>query len=82
MANAPADASNMRSQSQSHGNSKIIHPNGTVLTEAGYFPETLVAATIDLKAASRSIARRCVEEATVVRSWLQEGSKLVEEEQS
>ena len=37
MANAPADADNMRGASQSHGNSKIIHPNGNVLAEAGYF---------------------------------------------
>lgn len=78
MANAPADALNMRSQEQSHGNSKIIHPNGTVITEAGYFKETLVAATIDMKAADRAMAKRAAREDGAVSTWLREGSKLVE----
>lgn len=78
MANAPADAKNMYSQSQSHGNSKIIHPDGNVLTEAGYFKETLVSAVIDLKPANRSIAKRAANEHGPVSNWLREGSKLVE----
>lgn len=82
MANAPADPANIRGDSQSHGNSKIIHPNGTVLTEAGYFPETLVAATIDIKAADRAVARRTVDEGVIVSSWLREGTKLVEVDRS
>lgn len=79
MANAPADAKNMLSQSQSHGNSKIIHPNGTVLTEAGYFNETLVAATIALKAADRAMAKRAVNEGTIISNWLRDGARLVED---
>ena len=78
MANAPADAKNMSSQSQSHGNSKIIHPNGVVLTEAGYFAETLVEATIDVNAANRGVAKRAVNEGTMISKWLREGSQLVE----
>ncbi|MCC6293859.1 MAG: carbon-nitrogen hydrolase family protein [Bryobacterales bacterium] len=78
MANAPADANNVRSPSQSHGNSKIVHPNGTVLAEAGFFTETLVTATIDLKAADRAMARRAASETGPVSLWLREGSKLVE----
>lgn len=78
MANAPADANNVRSPSQSHGNSKIVHPNGTVLAETGYFNETLVAATIDLKAADRAMARRAASETGPVSRWLREGSKMVE----
>ncbi|HEU0138836.1 MAG TPA: carbon-nitrogen hydrolase family protein [Bryobacteraceae bacterium] len=78
MANAPADPANMRAQEQSHGNSKIIHPNGTVLVEAGYFKETLVAATIDIKAADRSMARRAAREDGMIGRWLREGCKLVE----
>jgi predicted amidohydrolase len=78
MANAPADANNVRSPSQSHGNSKIIHPNGTVMVEAGYFTETLVSATIDLKAADRAMARRSAREDGPVSKWLREGSRLVE----
>jgi predicted amidohydrolase len=82
MANAPADAANMRSASQSHGNSKIVHPNGTVLAEAGYFNETLVSAAIDLKAADRAMAKRAVNEGTVISSWLREGAKLVKEQEA
>jgi predicted amidohydrolase len=78
MANAPADPENVRSAEQSHGNSKIVHPNGSVLLEAGYFKETLVSATIDIKAADRAMARRSAREDGAVSKWLREGSKLVE----
>lgn len=77
MANAPADPDNLRSPSQSHGNSKIVHPNGTVLSEAGYFKETLVSASIDLTAADRAMARRAVDEGVIVSDWLRQGSRLV-----
>jgi len=79
MANAPADPDRMRDTGQSHGNSKIVHPNGTVLAEAGHFNETLVAATIDLKAADRAMAKRSVEEGSMISPWLREGVRLVEE---
>jgi predicted amidohydrolase len=78
MANAPADPANIRSAEQSHGNSKIVHPNGTVLVEAGYFKETLVSATIDMRAADRAMAKRSAREDGAVSKWLREGSKLVE----
>jgi omega-amidase len=78
MANAPADSRNMHSQTQSHGNSKIIHPNGTVLVEAGFFTETLVSATIDLKPADRAMARRAAREDGPISKWLRDGSRLVE----
>jgi predicted amidohydrolase len=78
MANAPADSRNMHSPTQSHGNSKVIHPNGTVLQEAGFFAETLVAATIDLKSADRAMAQRAAREDGPVSKWLREGSKMVE----
>ena len=80
MANAPADPSDVRRTGQSHGNSKIVHPDGTVIVEAGHFKETLVSAVIDLKAASRSIASRSVNEGTMISGWLRDGSKLVVEE--
>jgi len=79
MANAPADPGNMRSPSQSHGNSKIIHPDGNVICEAGYFEEKLVTATIDLGAADRAIARRAADDDTILRRWMQDGTRLVEE---
>jgi predicted amidohydrolase len=78
MANAPADAADLRSPSQSHGNSKIVHPDGTVLVEAGYFEEALVTATIDLDAADRRCALRAAEDDTILREWMRAGVALVE----
>ena len=78
MANAPGNPDDLHSPSQSHGNSKIVHPDGNVLDEAGFFEERLVAATLDLDAADRAMARRAVGDETVLRSWLQEGVRLVE----
>jgi predicted amidohydrolase len=78
MCNAPADSKDMHSPTQSHGNSKVIHPNGTVLTEAGFFSETLVAATINLRSADRAMAQRAAREDGPVSRWLREGSRLVE----
>lgn len=80
MTNAPADPNNLRSPSQSHGNSKIINPDGNVLCEAGYFKETLVCAAINLKKADRAIAKRAVNDKTILSSWLREGAELVEGE--
>lgn len=82
MANAPADPKNMDSPSQSHGNSKIIDPQGNVLDEAGYFEERLVAVTIDLEAATRAMARRAVNDETILRPWLLEGTRFVTKESS
>lgn len=78
MANAPADPDNLRSPSQSHGNSKIIHPDGNVLVEAGYFEERLVTATINIDDADRAMARRAVNDDTILRDWLHQGAALVE----
>jgi omega-amidase len=75
MANAPADPKTLRG---SHGNSKIIHPDGNVLIEAGYFEERLVTANIRIKDADRSIARRAVNDNTILKNWLNDGLKLVQ----
>ncbi|MBN2271457.1 MAG: carbon-nitrogen hydrolase family protein [Sedimentisphaerales bacterium] len=74
MANAPAEAKTLRG---SHGNSKIIHPDGNVLLEAGHFEERLVTANIRLSDASRSIARRAADDETILKQWLNDGAKLV-----
>ena len=81
MANAPGNPRDLHSPSQSHGNSKIVHPDGNVLVEAGYFEEGLVTATIDLEGATGSIARRAMEDDTVLRDWMAEGRELVEVEE-
>ncbi|MHC4474725.1 MAG: carbon-nitrogen hydrolase family protein [Planctomycetota bacterium] len=75
MANAPADPETLRG---SHGNSKIIHPDGNVLLEAGHFEERLVTAEIRVSKASRHIARRASEDETILRQWLNDGAKLVQ----
>jgi len=77
MANAPADPDHLRSSSQSHGNSKIIHPDGNVLEEAGYFEERLVTREIDLEDADRAVATRSIKDDTILRDWMEEGSRLV-----
>ena len=78
MANAPADAEDMNRSGSSHGQSKVIHPDGNVLTEAGIFSEETLVCELDLKAATRGIAKRAVNDATCLGDWLKEGVGLVE----
>jgi predicted amidohydrolase len=78
MANAPANPENINAPNQSHGNSKIIHPDGNVIVEAGYFEERLVIATIDISQATGSIAQRSVRDKTILRDWLRSGAQLVQ----
>lgn len=77
MANAPGNTHDLHSPSQSHGNSKIIHPNGIVLEEAGYFEEGLVTATIRINEATRSNAERAANDDTILKTWMNEGVRLV-----
>ncbi len=77
MANAPANPNDVASNSQSHGNSKIVSPDGNVLIEAGHFDECLVTATIDTDQAGRSYALRSVNDNTILADWMREGGKLV-----
>jgi len=74
MANAPADRKTLAG---SHGNSKIIHPDDNVLSEAGYFEQRLVAADIRIKDATGAMARRAIDDETILKSWLRDGTKLV-----
>ena len=50
-----------------------------MLIEAGYFEERLVTANIRIKDANRSIARRAVNDNTILKNWLNDGVKLVQE---
>jgi predicted amidohydrolase len=77
-ANAPGNPDNRHSPSQSHGQSKVVHPDGNVLDVAAYFEERLVAATIDLEAATRSVALRAANDETRLRDWMRAGVDLVE----
>lgn len=78
MANAPWDAA---SETGSHGNSKVIHPDGNVLQEADHHAETLVVQTIRIEEATRSIARRCESDPTLLRDWFERGVGLVAQEE-
>ncbi len=78
MANAPANPDNIRSTESSHGNSKIVDPLGNVMVEAGYFEERLVIAQIDLTLATGRIAKRALEEPTILREWYRQGLWFVE----
>lgn len=77
MANTPANPEDIRSPGSSHGNSKIIHPDGNVITEAGFFGDDLISATIDLSKASGSQAKRTFSEDTILREWFQQGCEFV-----
>jgi predicted amidohydrolase len=77
MANTPANPADMMSPSQSHGNSKVIDPQGNVLDEAGYFEERLVKTEIDPAEATRAMANRAVEDDSLLQGWLRDGAKLV-----
>ena len=77
MANTPADASDLKRSGSSHGNSKIVHPDGNVIREAGFFGDDIVAATIDLSAAQGGPAKRTCREETVLREWFQRGCEFV-----
>ncbi|MFC1716462.1 nitrilase-related carbon-nitrogen hydrolase [Candidatus Poribacteria bacterium] len=77
MANTPADKEDIRRPGSSHGNSKIVHPDGNVLVESGFFTEEIVTATLDLSKASGGVARRTIREETILREWLQAGLKFV-----
>ena len=78
MANAPADRSDIDRSGSSHGESKFIHPDGNVMSEAGFFTEEVLIQSLDLAAASGGVARRAVEDHTALRSWMKEGLKIVD----
>ena len=77
MANAPADKENIKRPGSSHGNSKIVHPDGNVLVETGFFAEEIVVAELDLSKAGGRIAKKSAREETILRDWLQEGLRFV-----
>ena len=77
MANTPANPDDIRSPGSSHGNSKIVHPDGNVIIEAGFFGDKIVSATIDLSHANGSQAKRTCNEDTILREWFQQGCEFV-----
>jgi predicted amidohydrolase len=71
-ANAPANAD----ASGSHGHSRIIAPDGNILSEASIFHEDVVTATLDLRKATRSNARNSLDRGPL-RDWWKEGMRRV-----
>ena len=71
-ANAPANAD----ASGSHGQSRIIAPDGNILQEASIFDDELVTATLDLRKATRQNARNSLDRGPF-RDWWLDGLKRV-----
>lgn len=71
-ANAPANPDT----SGSHGQSRIIAPDGNILHEASIFDEEVVTATLDLGKATRQNARNSLDRGPL-RDWWQDGLKRV-----
>ena len=77
MANTPANPDDIRAPGSSHGNSKIIHPDGNVIKEAGFFGDDIIDATIDLSQATGGQAKRTYDEETILREWFRKGCEFV-----
>ncbi|MBD3181450.1 hypothetical protein GF312_04105, partial [Candidatus Poribacteria bacterium] len=77
MANTPADKENIRNSGSSHGNSKIICPDGNVIVESGFFTEEIISAELDLSQAVGGTAKRSATEDTILRDWFKEGLNYV-----
>lgn len=71
-ANAPANPD----ASGSHGQSRIIAPDGNVLQEASIFAEDVLTATLDLRQATRGNAKKSLERGPL-RDWWEDGVKRV-----
>ena len=71
-ANAPANENG----SGSHGQSRIIAPDGNLIDEASFFGEEVIAATLDPSVAKGRLARLSVERGPLGDWWL-EGVKRV-----
>jgi len=72
-ANAPANLDT----TGSHGQSRIITPDGNIMSEASMFSEDVLTATLDLREATRNNAKKSVERGPL-RDWWQEGIKRVQ----
>ncbi len=71
-ANAPANAD----ATGSHGQSRVIAPDGNLLREASYFGEDVVTATLDLKQATAANARNSINRGPLT-DWWRDGVRRV-----
>lgn len=72
-ANAPANTDT----TGSHGQSRIIAPNGTIVQEASIFEEEVLTATLDLRKATRNNAKNSLNRGPL-QDWWKEGVKRVQ----
>lgn len=73
-ANAPVDPD--VPYGGSHGQSRIVAPDGNILDEAGQFSEAVVSARIDLARASGNLGTRSLR-SDLLRTWWEQGRDLV-----
>jgi predicted amidohydrolase len=71
-ANAPANPD----KTGSHGQSRVVAPDGNILDEASIYEDDLVTATLDLRKATRRNALNSLSRGPL-REWWKEGIKLV-----
>jgi predicted amidohydrolase len=73
-ANSPADPKDL--SRGSHGQSRLIGPDGNILVEAGIFEEEVIAATFDLRKATGHLARQSLS-CPFLADWWREGAARV-----
>jgi predicted amidohydrolase len=73
-ANAPVDPD--VPYGGSHGQSRIVAPDGNIVAEASLFAEEVVSATIDLSRASGNLGTRSLR-SDLLRAWWEQGRSLV-----
>jgi predicted amidohydrolase len=71
-ANAPANPD----ASGSHGQSRVVAPDGNIVQEASIFDEDVITATLDLRKATRANARKSLERGPF-QDWWREGIQRV-----
>ena len=77
-ANAPGDAADPHRAGTSHGESRIIAPDGTIIQEASMYGETMIVVDIDLRhAAARGLGKAVT--SGPLAGWMQDGLDLVTE---
>ena len=60
----------------SHGQSRVVKPDGNIIAEATFFGEDILVADLDLNEATRGLAKNSMRSG-VLRSWWEEGLKLL-----
>lgn len=78
-ANTPADPTTKETlNNSSHGQSRLIAPDGNIIDEAPMFGEKMLTADIDLNKATRTNAKNSLR-SDLLRQWWENGLKLMEQ---